>query len=480
MRKENPRLPNTELCATLISTENINEAIAKVRANRGSPGIDGMSTKDLEPYVNSNIEEIRSRILTRKYQPNAVRRVEIPKDNGKTRMLGIPTVVDRMVQQAVVQVITPLFEPTFSTFSYGYRPGRSAEDAVRQAQTYIAEGYRFVVDMDLSKFFDTVNHDKLMGMVDETLYDKDIRRLIFSFLKAGVIENGVKVETTIGTPQGGVISPILSNIYLTPFDKEMEKRGIKFIRYADDIQLFAKSMMASYRIKDNTIKYLEKKLKLKVNKEKTEARKANGSKILGFVFQTRGKRFEDGSVKLGRSVPREKSIEKLKTRIREITSRSRGVSLKMVISQLNSLLRGWINYYARSSIKSKIRNLMEWTRRRVRQYAYKIWKTSKNRKHQLRLLGIEEWKIQSLKCSSRSYWKMSKVFGRFIYNKILEEQLGLINGLELYIEKHEEKKRKDDNIQENLFLLRQRHAEIEGNLLNEDDYLYYNYMRFIS
>jgi len=193
-----------------------------------------MNVKDLEPYVNSNIEEIRSRILTRKYHPNAVRRVEIPKDNGKTRMLGIPTVVDRMVQQAVVQVITPLFEPTFSTFSYGYRPGRSAEDAVRQAQTYIAEGYRFVVDMDLSKFFDTVNHDKLMGMVDETLYDKDIRRLIFSFLKAGVMESGVKVETTIGTPQGGVISPILSNIYLTPFDKEMEKRGIKFIRYADD------------------------------------------------------------------------------------------------------------------------------------------------------------------------------------------------------------------------------------------------------
>jgi len=238
--------------------------------------------------------------------------------------------------------------------------------------------------------------------------------------------------------------------------------------------------MASYRIKENTIKYLERKLKLKVNKEKTEARKANGSKILGFVFRTRGKSFDDGSVKLGRSVPREKSLEKLKTRIREITSRSRGVSLKMVISQLNSLLRGWINYYARSSIKCKIRNLMEWIRRRVRQYAYKIWKTSKNRKHQLRLLGIEEWKIQSLKCSSRSYWKMSKVFGRFIYNKILKEQLGLIDGLELYIEKHEEKKRKDENIQENLFLLRQRHAEIEGNLLNEDDYLFYNYMRFIS
>lgn len=479
MRKENPRLPNTELCAKLISIENINEAIAKVKKNRGSSGIDGMNVSELETYVHENIDEIRSRILARKYRPKAVRRVEIPKDNGKTRMLGIPTVLDRMIQQAVVQVITPLFEPTFSDYSYGYRPGKSAEDAVRQAQTYIAEGYRFVVDMDLSKFFDTVNHDKLMGMVDETLEDKDIRRLIFSFLKSGVMKDGVNVATEVGTPQGGVISPLLSNIYLTPFDKEMEKRGVKFIRYADDIQLFAKSMMASYRIRDNAIKYLEKKLKLQINKEKTKVGKANGAKILGFVFQTRGRKFEDGSIKIGRCVPRSKSFEKLKTKIREITKRNRGVSLSMVISQLNSLIRGWINYYARSSIKCKLTEIMQWTRRRVRQYTYKLWKTSKNRKHQLRLLGTEEWKIKKVKCSSRSYWKMGGVMNRYITNNIIKDKFGLIDGVQLYVERHEISKLKDKETQEINFLVKQRKLELEAMELFEDDYFYFNYERFI-
>ncbi|MGD1822979.1 MAG: reverse transcriptase domain-containing protein [Pleomorphochaeta sp.] len=235
MRKDNPQLPNTELCEKLLSNENLKAAFIKVKKNGGTAGIDGMNVCELDTYLDSNIKDIKSRIISRKYKFSAVKRVEIPKDNGKTRMLGIPTVLDRFVQQLVVQVITPLFEPTFSEFSYGYRPKRSAEDAVRQAQIYIAEGYKYVVDMDLSKFFDTVNHDKLMGLVDETLEDKDIRRLIFSSLKSGVMDNGFKVETNVGTPQGGVISPILSNIYLTPFDKEMEKRGVKFIRYADDI-----------------------------------------------------------------------------------------------------------------------------------------------------------------------------------------------------------------------------------------------------
>jgi len=235
MRKDNPQLPNTELCEKLLSNENLKAAFIKVKKNGGAAGIDKMKVCELDTYLDSNIKDIKSKIISRKYKFKAVKRVEIPKDNGKTRMLGIPTVLDRFVQQLVVQVITPLFEPTFSAFSYGYRPKRSAEDAVRQAQIYIAEGYKYVVDMDLSKFFDTVNHDKLMGLVDETLEDKDIRRLIFSSLKSGVMDNGFKGETNVGTPQGGVISPILSNIYLTPFDKEMEKRGVKFIRYADDI-----------------------------------------------------------------------------------------------------------------------------------------------------------------------------------------------------------------------------------------------------
>ena len=479
MRKDNPQLPNTELCEKLLSNDNLKAAVIKVKKNGGAAGIDGMNVCELDTYLDSNIKDIKSRILARKYKFKAVKKVEIPKDNGKTRMLGIPTVLDRFVQQLVVQVITPLFEPTFSEFSYGYRPKRSAEDAVRQAQTYIAQGYTYVVDMDLSKFFDTVNHDKLMGLVDETLEDKDIRRLIFSSLKSGVMDNGFKVETNVGTPQGGVISPILSNIYLTPFDKEMEKRGVKFIRYADDIQLFAKSKMSSLRIRDNAIKFLEKKLQLTVNKEKTKAGRAEGAKILGFVFQTRGKKIENGVLKLGRCVPREKSLDKLKARIREITKRNRGVSLERVIAELNSLLRGWINYYARSSIKIKIKDIMHWTRRRVRQYAYKIWKTSKNRKHQLRLLEVEEWKLKKYYYSSRSYWKMSGAINNVLTNKILQENLKLVDGLRLYVEKHEEAKEKDKDIIYFDFLAKRMADEEEGLELLKEDWLYFNIERYV-
>ncbi len=479
MRKDNLQLPNTELCEKLLSNENLKAAFIKVKNNGGAAGIDGMNVCELDTYLDSNIKDIKSRILARKYKFKAVKKVEIPKDNGKTRMLGIPTVLDRFVQQLVVQVITPLFEPTFSDFSYGYRPNRSAEDAVRQAQIYIAEGYKYVVDMDLSKFFDTVNHDKLMGLVDETLEDKDIRRLIFSSLKSGIMDNGFKVETNVGTPQGGVISPILSNIYLTPFDKEMEKRGIKFIRYADDIQLFAKSKMSSLRIKDNAIKFLEKKLQLTVNKEKTKAGRVNGSKILGFVFQTRGKKIENGVLKLGRCVPRDKSLDKLKTKIREITKRNRGVSLERVIAELNSLLRGWINYYARSTIKRKLSDIMEWTRRRVRQYAYKIWKTSKNRKHQLRLLEVEEWKLKKYYYSSRSYWKMSGAINNVLTNKILQERLKLVDGLRLYVEKHEEAKEKDKGIIYFDFLAKRMADEEEGLELLKEDWLYFNIERYV-
>jgi group II intron reverse transcriptase/maturase len=479
MRKDNPQLPNTKLCEKLLSNENLKAAFIKVKKNGGAAGIDGMNICDLDKYLDSNITDIKSRIIERKYKFKAVKKVEIPKDNGKTRMLGIPTVLDRFVQQLVVQVITPLFEPTFSDFSYGYRPNRSAEDAVRQAQTYIAQGYTYVVDMDLSKFFDTVNHDKLMGLVDETLEDKDIRRLIFSSLKSGIMDNGFKVETSVGTPQGGVISPILSNIYLTPFDKEMEKRGVKFIRYADDIQLFAKSKMASLRIRDNAIKFLEKKLQLTVNKEKTKAGRAEGAKILGFVFQTRGKKIDDSILQLGKCVPREKSLDKLKARIREITKRNRGVSLERVIKELNSLLRGWINYYARSSIKIKLKHIMEWTRRRVRQYAYKIWKTSKNRKHQLRLLGTEEWKLKKSFLSSRSYWKMAGAINNVLTNKILQEKLKLIDGLRLYVEKHEEAKEKDRNIIYFDFLEKRWAEEEKGRKQLEEDFIYFNIERYV-
>ena len=263
MRKEDRSRPNTELCEQLISFTNIHEAVKKVMRNKGSAGIDGMGVDELPTYFEAHWIGIREQIVTRTYRPQPVLRVEIPKDNGGVRLLGIPTAVDRVIQQALVQVLTPVFEPTFSDFSFGFRPGRSAEDAVRLAQTYMSEGYRHVVDLDLSKFFDTVDHDILMGLVDKHMDDKDVRRLVYVFLKSGVMTNGSMLATALGTPQGGPLSPLLSNIYLTPYDRELEKRGLRFVRYADDCNIFTKSKMSSYRVRDSAKSYLERKLKLK-------------------------------------------------------------------------------------------------------------------------------------------------------------------------------------------------------------------------
>lgn len=435
MRKENRKLPNTVMCEELISTLNFKEAIKKVKSNKGSPGIDGMSVDELDINDLAMFEETRSRILARVYRAKPVRTVEIPKDDGTKRKLGIPTVMDRVVQQAVVQVITEPFEKTFSDFSYGYRPNRSAEDATRQIQIYIAEGYKHVIEMDLSKYFDTVNHDILMNEVDKTLFDKDIRRLIYVFLKSGSFENGFKIESDKGTPQGGVISPLLANIYLTPFDKEMENRGVKFVRFADDICILSKSKMAAGRIKRNAIKFLEKKLKLKINEEKTVVRRAYKSKLLGFEILSSGK-IEDGKIKLGMCRAEKRRIEKLKDKIRSISKRNRGISLERLICELNLILRGWINYFARANMVRTIEDLGHWIRRKIRQYAYKLWKTSKSRKHHLRELGVKEWQLNNLRCSSNSYWKMAFIWNRFITNKMLTEKLNLLDIENYYKEVH--------------------------------------------
>ena len=251
--------------------------------------------KDLDAYLEENWPRIKEQILTRQYKPKPVRRVEIEKENGGVRLLGIPCLIDRVIQQAMVQVLQPVFEPTFSEYSYGFRPNRSAEDAVRQAQIYMAEGYTHVVDLDLSKFFDTINHDLLMTLIDQKMRDKDIRRLIYVYLKSGVMSDGCLIATEEGTPQGGPASPLLANIYLTPYDKKLEERGLKFVRYADDCNIFTKSNYACKRVKASAIRFLEGKLKLKVNMEKTEARRAVGSSFLGFTFLTTKKR-ENGEL----------------------------------------------------------------------------------------------------------------------------------------------------------------------------------------
>ena len=399
-----------------------------------------MEADEIGEYMEDNWTRIEEQILARTYKPKPVKRVEIPKDNGGVRLLGVPCVIDRVIQQAMVQVLQPVFEPTFSEYSYGFRPGRSAEDAVRKAQEYMAEGYKHVVDLDLSKFFDTVNHDLLMSLVDRTLEDKDIRRLIYVYLKSGIMTNGCMIESDKGTPQGGPLSPLLSNIYLTPYDKELEKRGHKFVRYADDCNIFTKSKYSAKRVKDSVIRFLENKMKLKVNMEKTEARRAVGSSFLGFTFTTI--KSKNG---LGYCKPKQKKTEKFEQRIREITKRNRGVSAERMISELNSYLRGWINYYARGYFKKWLGEKAQWIRRRVRQYLWKLWKKKDARKKHLRELGVPEWWIckyrKGLSCNR--YWRMSNALRSAITNDILQEKLGLLNIEEYYRVKHNERMEMD-------------------------------------
>jgi len=476
MREEYLELPNTELCEKLLSKDNIEKAIHHVVKNKGSAGIDGMGVKELKPYVKEHFDEIKSKILARTYHCKPVRKVEIPKDNGDVRILGIPTVLDRMIQQAVVQVISPMFEETFSDFSFGYRPHRSAEDAVRQVQTYILDGYQYIISIDLSKFFDTVNHDKLMSMVDSRLEDKDIRRLIFEFIKSGTMENGVKIDWDKGTPQGGVISPLLSNIYLNSFDKEMEKRGVRFSRYSDDIVCMSKTKMAAFRIRDNAIKFLENKLNLVINKDKTTINKVIDSEYLGFKFATKKWKIEKGLDGFGHTLPRDKSWRKLESRVREITKRNRGVSLEFVIGQLNSLLRGWIAYYSRTTIKVKLEKFMAWVKRRVRQYAYKLWKTGRNRKRQLRKLGVSNTRLGYIKLSSNRYWYMAKALGPIFSNQILHEMLGLLDAVDWYVKKHKQKVDSDNQI---LSYLKQKDMEEEGRIILLEGYLQSSHVKYL-
>jgi len=462
MTREGMTVPNTTLCEKLVSDDNLTKAAKKVRANDGAPGIDGILAEDALVYLLKNQERIVSEIITRKYKPSPVKRVEIPKANGKKRLLGIPTVRDRIVQQALVRGLTPVFEPTFSDFSFGYRPNRSAEDAVRLAQLYMSEGYNFVVDIDLSKYFDTVDHDILMGLVDKDMEDKDIRRLIFVFLKAGVMDRGKLEKTELGVPQGGPLSPLLANVYLTPFDKEMESRGLRFCRFADDATLFTKSDYAAARVMKNATKYLEGKMKLKVNVEKTEAREAIGSSFLGFTFITMGNK-EDGR---GVCRPRGEKIEILKGKLKEITKRNRGVSIHQVIKEINETMLGWLAYYARGNIISwLIKELLPWLRRRIRQYLWKIWKTAKSRKRHLRKAGVPEWQIKMVTgWSSRSYWKMSLVLGRLITNVMCVEYFGLQDFENILRKWHKKRMERDFEHDFNDYQCRQYEEEQEVRL----------------
>lgn len=383
----------------ILSTKNLNEAYKKVKKNKGAHGVDGMKVENLLQYLRDNGDELRETIKEGKYSPSPVRRVEIPKDNGKMRKLGIPTAVDRVVQQATMQILSPIFEPQFSKTSYGFRPKRSAQDAIKKSCEYANQGYTYVVDMDIEKFFDVVNQSKMIEIISRTVKDGRVVSLINKYLKAGVVVDKKFEETDIGLAQGGNISPLCSNIMLNELDKELEKRGIKFVRYADDMLLFAKCKRSAERILMHIVPYIEKKLKLKVNREKTSVSYIGKIKFLGYGFY---------ASKTGiKARVHSKSISKMRNRIREITARNNALGYENLKKKLKEYVTGWINYFKLADMKNMLTTTDQWLRRRIRMYIWKQWKKVKTRYIMLRKLGLNHNNARKYSCTRKGYWRIA-------------------------------------------------------------------------
>lgn len=401
------------LLEKVLERDNLNKAYKRVKANGGSAGIDKMTVEEMLPYLKEHNEELVNTIRQGKYKPKPVRRVEIPKPDGGKRLLGVPTVIDRMIQQAMVQVLQPIFEPIFSESSYGFRPKRNAQQAMKKAEEYYKEGYTQVVDLDLAKYFDMVNHDILIGMIRETVKEETVIKLIRKFLKSGVMVNGLLSPTTEGTPQGGNLSPLLSNIYLTAFDRMLETRGHKFVRYADDCNIYVKSRRAAERVMVSCAKYLEGTLKLKVNREKSKVGSPLKLKFLGFSLYKTGK-------KTGIR-PHQKSLKRFKDKIRELTSRKQAKPIVVILQNLKKYTVGWLGYYSVADMESRISSLNEWTRRRIRQIFWKQWKRIKTKHDNLVKLGVENTKAWEWANSRLGYWRIahSWVLATTLTNKYL-------------------------------------------------------------
>ena len=389
---------NVGLWERVWERENLFAALKRVERNAGAPGIDGMTVKDLREYLKEHWLEIRAALESETYQPSPVRRVEIPKPDGGVRLLGIPTVIDRLLQQAIAQVLTPIFEGKFSPHSYGFRPGRSAHDAIKQAQAYTQAGYEWVVDIDLEKFFDRVNHDMLMARVAREVKDKRLLKLIRAYLESGVMVNGVVMDTEEGTPQGGPLSPLLSNIMLDDLDKELEKRGHKFVRYADDCNIYVKTQRAGERVMESVREFLEKKLKLKVNPKKSKVDRATRVKFLGFSF------YKHKGEMLIRVAGR--SLERFRDKLRHLTKRTRSGKLEELIQEVNTYTMGWIGYYRQANTPSVYEDLDSWIRRRLRQLIWKRWKRGTTRYGELVKLGVPKRWVQE-GAGGTSPWHMA-------------------------------------------------------------------------
>lgn len=389
----------TMLMEKAVRRENLTGALKRVRANKGSPGIDGMTVDELGGYLREQWPRIREELLRGDYQPQPVKGVSIPKPEGGGRRLGIPTVLDRFIQQVLLQVLTPIFDPTFSAYSYGFRPGRSAHQAVKRAKEYIAEGYEWVVDIDLEKFFDRVNHDILMGRLAKRIEDKRILRLIRRYLQAGIMVHGVVQERWEGTPQGGSLSPLLSNLLLDELDKELERRGHRFCRYADDGNIYVKTKRAGERVFESIERFLGKRLGLRVNRDKSAVAHYSERSFLGFSF-TRGR-----ELKIRFSA---KSLRRMKGQVKAITRRSRGVSFGQVIEELNTFLRGWIGYYRLVETHTVIRDLDSWIRRRLRCFMVKRWiNNCHTRYKKLTTMGVNGKDALAMAASRKGPWALS-------------------------------------------------------------------------
>ena len=391
-----------DILGKILDKDNLNRAYKRVKANKGAPGVDGMTIEQALPWLKEHNHELTERIRKGHYTPSPVRRAEIPKSDGGVRKLGIPTVTDRIIQQAITQQLMPIFEPLFSDGSYGYRPGRSAKDAIQKIKEYAEKGYTRAVVLDLSKYFDTLNHELLINILRRNVKDERVIQMIKRYLKSGVMENGVVMETEEGSPQGGNISPLLANIYLNEFDQEFSKRGVPCIRYADDIVLLAKSERASERLLESSTKYLEETLKLKVNREKSRTVSVfaiQNFKYLGFCFGKNGKGIY---IRV-----HAKSWKKAKDNLRGLTSRSRCGSIVGAMKRIEVYMRGWLNYYGIASMKNNIENLNGWLYRRIRMCIWKQWKLPRTRKRKLLGLGLPEWVACEGAYSRKAYWRMA-------------------------------------------------------------------------
>ena len=381
--ERNERMDTSSLMEQILSKENLNTAYLQVVRNKGAEGVDEMKYTELKEHLAKNGEIIKEQLRTRKYKPQPVRRVEIPKSDGGVRNLGVPTVTDRLVQQAIAQVLTPIYEEQFHDHSYGFRPNRCAQQAIITALDMMNDGYDWIVDIDLEKFFDTVNHDKLMTLIGKTIKDGDVISIIRKFLVSGIMVDDEYKESVIGTPQGGNLSPLLANIMLNELDKEMEQRGLNFVRYADDCIIMVGSEMSAKRVMRNLTKFIEEKLGLKVNMTKSRVDRPNGLKYLGFGF------YFDSRAHQFKAKPHEKSVAKFKTKMKQLTCRSWGVSNTYKVQKLNELIRGWINYFKIGSMKTLCAKMDSNIRYRLRMCIWKHWKTSQNREKNLVKLGID-------------------------------------------------------------------------------------------